>query len=115
MHQHAVCLFETEHGAIFFCKDCGTIHLEFGNVILEFTMQGFETFCDSLNTVDFAKCEQMNHSYLYRRKLILSFERASIKAAFYLHEIHQLQELARGAAFMLAQRQLCEAAQARLN
>lgn len=115
MHQNAVCVFETEHGSVFLCKDCGTIHIEFGNVILEFSTQGFEKFCQSLNTIDFAQCEQMNHSYLYRRKLILSFEHQCVKAAFYLYEIHQLRELARGAAFAMAQRQLCDAAQVRLN
>jgi len=115
MHQNAASILETEYGSVFLCKDCGTVHVEFGNIILEFAPCGFDKFREGLNTIDFAAIEKANHAYLYRRKLVLSFENACAKGAFHLWEIFRLRELVNGAAFVLAQRHLSEAAQARLN
>jgi hypothetical protein len=117
MQHPAHLVFETDFGSVYSCL-CGeqcTLHVEFGNIVLDFNQQGFDRFRDNLNSTDFKACEAANTACPYKRKLILSFEQVNVHGAFNQHEINQLKILINGASMLYTQQRLSAVNEMRLN
>ena len=62
---------KTTNGQIFKCDDCDSIHIEFKNIGLNFSLKQFDRFADYISKLDGEKWESKNAKSSFKRKIII--------------------------------------------
>ncbi|MEO0558737.1 MAG: DUF6686 family protein [Bacteroidota bacterium] len=90
-------LYDSEHGAVLRCKQCGRFNVLFGPVILTHSRQGFEEFCDLIRGLN-PDADSVHHGA--SRCYHLHTPDRQFGLAFTQEEVDELRELLAGALAM---------------
>jgi|GEM_PF-2575368 hypothetical protein len=84
----------SKNGQLFVCNTCNKIHLEFGNIGMDFkSLKKLQELLGYLNTVNSNHFENEILANNYRRKILIPFATSSIKLLLSEQEIIELIEL----------------------
>ncbi len=83
----------TSNGQIFICPHKKIIHLEFGNMLLKFSIDEFESFKEYVNSIDSKFYLAKNQQSQNRRKLLLHAGSNNSFLAFNENEFIELKLL----------------------
>lgn len=86
-------LNKTRNGSLSYCTSCKAYHIEFGNLMFNFTESELQLFTNYINGIDGDYFNRLNEHVSTRRRIILPTKLKGISFAMHLEELNEFKML----------------------